>query len=113
MLKWAALIFALTMTTAAAEEAARCQIEVGGTSYLDAPCEFEVDTGTITIGVGDSQMARHFAYIIDGVAYWNGLEASSKADTLLGPVAQNGDCWLNADTRLCVAGAAVLDLMGN
>lgn len=113
MLKWFALLLVLLASSAAAEEATRCRIEVAGTSYLDAPCEFEASNGTITIGVGAESSARHFAYIVDGIAYWNGATASAKADTLLGSVVKDGACWLNAAAKLCVEGVGVLDLMAN
>jgi len=109
-----AAAFALLAATAAnAADADRCEIVVGGVSYMDEPCEYSEADGVATIGVVDAGRAGgHFAYVIDGQAYWNGAESASKAHYPLGSVERDGACWVNAKARLCVE-FDELDLMGN
>jgi len=107
MLKGLAVLAAAAIATtglASGVEINRCIIEVDGHAYLDGPCEFndDTETGVITLGVGDKQSSRFFAYVIDGSrAFWNGKDGDSHAGYDLGTVALSGQCWQNASAKIC------------
>lgn len=117
-MKWIALVVLLA-SPAAAEEA-KCLIEVGGTAYLDGPCEMNrTETGTVTIGVSDAHPSKYFVYINsaeDGslIGYWNGKLADSHAHDDLGKMAADGDCWIGDNSRICAYPNTPMDIgVGN
>lgn len=105
------VLAALLPSYAIARPISRCVIEVGGTVYLDGPCNFErFDDGGFSIGTSDlpPRVSPYFAYVNkDGAGsslaegYWNEEPANTHAHTPLGQLKQAGACWVNDTARVC------------
>jgi len=84
-----------------------CILEVGGTRYIDGPCDIDLqDDGSFIATARDHGEATYFAYVLlDGkdtaTGYWNGEPGASHAHTPLGTLARHGGCWQNRDARVC------------
>ena len=96
-----------TMAVTAAEaRPAKCLLDVGGTVYIDGPCDFEPDRsgdGSFMIMAPD---AMYFAYLnveAVGIAagYWNGEPGANHAHTPLGTLTRDGACWIGEGVKLC------------
>lgn len=95
-----------TMAVTAAEaRPAKCLLDVGGTVYIDGPCDFDTGSwkdGSFRIHGADG---RYFAYVfVDGkraTAHWNGVLAERRAHDPLGTLTRDGACWIGEGVRLC------------
>ena len=103
MIRLIATLALLASPTAAGE--LKCFIEVGGQVYLDGPCEYASEAGTITVGVDETEASPYFVYLFPegdvAEAFWNGVERESHAHTPLGTLTRGGDCWTGADAKVC------------
>jgi hypothetical protein len=86
---------------------ADCYLSVGSFTYLDGPCNIDVQTdGSFSIGTGETTRSPFFAYVfIDAggkaSASWNAAEGSNHADADLGAVTRQGGCWVNTNAKVC------------
>ena len=87
-------------------EPAVCVLEVGGQSYIDGPCSFELlSRGDGSFKIMDNA-ADYFAYVYiegDGVAtaHWNEIAGVNRAHTPLGTLQRDGACWVGDAVRVC------------
>ena len=92
----------LTSIPAFAMEHGQCKFTVQGKSYINGRCDFEADAdGSLRI----SANSRIVYVNVDGDtadASWNKNPKSHKADSPLGDVTRNGECWGNSSTQICV-----------
>lgn len=86
----------------------KCLLEVNGTSYLDAPCNIDLDAdGSFSIGAGETTHSKYFAFVNvepgtdHALGYWNGVDAEEHAHTDLGTLVRKGACWANDTARVC------------
>ena len=100
----------LALNTAASEAfTGECLLEVDGKTYIDGPCNIEMDQdGSFSIGAGGTQPSKYFARatrykdsprFAGGV--WNGVEAASEAHDRLGDMSGGGGCWVNERASIC------------
>jgi hypothetical protein len=87
----------------AAQRQALCKFAVDGETYINGPCNFEVDPDG-SFRIWDN---AHTVYVnVDGStaeASWNKNPKSRHADSPLGMLARNGACWANATTQVCAS----------
>lgn len=101
----------LAGTGAASARMGGCTLQVDGRTYLDGPCNIDVqDGGSFSIGTGRTDRSRFFAYVAldpDGTAqgHWNGTGGGSHAHDGLGQLRRQGACWVNGRARVCARAA--------
>jgi len=86
-----------------------CLLDVDGQTYLDGPCNIEMDRdGSFSIGAAESTRSEYFAFVdldpdTKGVAAarWNGVGATSHADESLGNLFRHQGCWINDRAKVC------------
>jgi hypothetical protein len=85
----------------AAQRQALCKFVVEGKTYINGPCNFEVDPDG-SFRIWDD---AHTVYVnVNGntaEASWNKNPKSFHADSPLGTLTRNGACWDNATTQIC------------
>ena len=96
------------MTKPADAKMGRCLLQVDRNIYLNGPCEVQfdaLDKRSFTIGVGEKNRTKYFAYVnmdSDGAhGFWNESPENSHAETSLGMLKRNGACWENKTARVC------------
>jgi len=91
-----------------------CTLQVDGRTYLDGPCNIDLESGgSFSIGTGnDRTRSRYFAYVAvekdAGTAEgsWNGADPrSTHAHSPLGALRREGACWVNERARVCARAA--------
>lgn len=91
-------------------EPASCVLEVGGQSYIDGPCSFELlsrDGGSFKI-MGNSGDYFAFVYVEEdggATAHWNEIAGADRAHTPLGSLRRDGACWISDTVRICATAA--------
>jgi hypothetical protein len=104
--------FIVTASLCAASHAAQaapgdCYLSVGSFTYLDGPCNIDLQTdGSFSIGTGETTRSRFFAYVFldaggKASASWNRVPDSNHADADLGAVVRQGGCWVNSQAKVC------------
>jgi hypothetical protein len=84
-----------------------CYLSVGSLTYLDGPCNIDLQNdGSFSIGTGETTRSRFFAYVIieaggKASASWNRVANSNHADADLGAVVRRGGCWVNSQAKVC------------
>jgi hypothetical protein len=88
----------------------RCILEVRGVRFLNGNCPIVLwSNGTFSVGTSThNPSSRYFAYVIvadKGTAngFWNADPPLAYAQTNLGRLVKDGDCWTNASARICMA----------
>lgn len=92
----------LTSIQASATEHGQCKFTVEGKSYINGRCDFEADTdGSLRISANSRIV---YVNVQGGTAdaSWNKNPKSQKADSPLGDVIRNGECWENSSTKICL-----------
>jgi len=107
-----ATIAALSVTAAHAGH--NCRIQVNGHTYLSAKtCTFTKDSDAVFIGT--EKRGDYFAYLYpEGDGLWSGKwsvsedekgkvysKSHANADLPGGLLKQEGDCWINAQVKIC------------
>lgn len=114
---WFAVVLGLALGLhpgAASAKTGGCTLQVDGRTYLDGPCNVDLDAdGSFSIGTRDARTrSRHFAMVnrdtASGTAegYWNGTDPrSTHAHSPLGALRREGACWVNERARVCARAA--------
>src|ERR1043165_8236041 len=86
-------------------EVVQCLIQVGGITYLNAPCTARMATKRF-IAVGEGPTDKYSAHIaIDGQSVWSGAEGG-RVNVPLGVLRSKGTCWENEKAKICLSGSA-------
>jgi hypothetical protein len=89
-----------------------CELTVEGTNYIDGQCLIDSDDDGSFYVFQNADRTGYFAVVqIDGNSaegYWNGAPDSTHAQTPLGTLKNDGNCWVNAtnSTRICTSSEA-------
>jgi len=84
-----------------------CLLEVGGRTFIDGPCEIDLETdGSFVVRSLRAGEVDYFAYVLmDGgnqaTGYWNEEPGASHAHSPLGTLTRDGACWRNATAKVC------------
>jgi hypothetical protein len=98
-------------TGAAFAKMGGCTLQVDGRTYLDGPCNIDLEAGgDFSIGTGGADRSRFFAYVArdpDGTAqgHWNGTGSGSHAHDSLGQLRRQEACWVNGRAKVCARAA--------
>jgi hypothetical protein len=83
----------------------RCLLDVRGATYVDGPCQINLEEGgSFTIYEHFGQPGYFAMVIRDGDSasgYWNGSRDSDHADSELGQLTRAGACWQNDAAKIC------------
>lgn len=112
-----ALLSALVLTgalsldrPASAASNGTCLLEVGGRTFIDGPCEIDLESdGSFVVRSLRGGEVDYFAYVLmDGgnraTGYWNEEPGASHAHSPLGTLARDGACWENETAKVCAWG---------
>lgn len=83
----------------------RCLLDVRGATYVDGPCQINLEQGgSFTIYEHFGQPGYFAMVMRDGDSasgYWNGSRDSDHADSELGQLTRAGACWQNDAAKIC------------
>jgi hypothetical protein len=93
--------------TAASSVDGTCLLEVAGRSFIDGPCEIDLEPdGSFMITAYRAGEITYFAYVsLDGAnlatGYWNEEIGAGHAHSPLGTLTRSGACWQNSNAKVC------------
>lgn len=98
-------------------QASTCRLIVDGKKYIDGTCPVRVsiigNISDITFGVNAKKSLPYWGIFSNekgsnkASVYWNGSANSTHAQSDLGELVKNGDCWSNQKATVCLAGITV------
>ena len=85
----------------------RCTLQVDGKSYINGPCDIDMQQGGSFQISPVIKRGTYFATVqIDkdagnAMGFWNGVNAESHAHDELGTLVRQGACWVNSRAKVC------------